>query len=339
MTHIIIKSFNRPYYLDRCLQSVYKFVNGDFKIIVLDDGTPEKYLNKIKEKFPNIEIRLSEQYDYKVNAIRENLENGKEIDGFQIPTKLWYDAVKEASDYVLVTEDDVWFTQAIDLDEYKSAMKKFDLHLLKLGWLGKQELDLTKFKALKSNDKILLQKLDDVFISNAWIMDLIFENKFKIYSLLYRLGWHKKMKLKKYWQLNSIMMGLWKKEYWLYVWKDVDQRIDEKVQLKNAAVWVHRHQPKKIIASTAKNFLRTTFQSSATNSYHKYGYNFDVNYFNHLMNEAWYEGSFDAMKNSPNDFKLIYFEQFLDKNIDKKEFHLWVENFKNQYRKSGYLID
>ena len=38
MTHIIIKSFNRPYYLDRCLQSIYKFVKGNFKIIVLDDG-------------------------------------------------------------------------------------------------------------------------------------------------------------------------------------------------------------------------------------------------------------------------------------------------------------
>src|SRR5690625_3081042 len=177
MTHIIIKSFNRPYYLDRCLQSIYKFVKGNFKIIVLDDGTPGKYLNKIKEKFPSIDIRLSEQYEYKVNAIRENLENGKEIDGFQIPTNLWYDAVKEASDYVLVTDDDVWFTQAIDLDEYKSTMKKFDLHLLKLGWLGNQELDLKEFKALKSNDKILLQKLDDVFISNAWIMDLLFENR------------------------------------------------------------------------------------------------------------------------------------------------------------------
>jgi len=51
MTHIIIKSFNRPYYLDRCLQSIYKFVKGNFKIIVLDDGTPGKYLNKSKKSF------------------------------------------------------------------------------------------------------------------------------------------------------------------------------------------------------------------------------------------------------------------------------------------------
>jgi len=45
---ILIKSFNRPYYLDRCLYSIYKFVKKtDFNIVVLDDGTPEKYLQKI----------------------------------------------------------------------------------------------------------------------------------------------------------------------------------------------------------------------------------------------------------------------------------------------------
>ena len=37
---IIIKSFNRPYYLDRCILSILKNVKGDFKIKIVDDGTP-----------------------------------------------------------------------------------------------------------------------------------------------------------------------------------------------------------------------------------------------------------------------------------------------------------
>ena len=46
---IIIKSFNRPYYLDRCLQSIQTFVqDSKYTIMVLDDGTSQKYLDKIK---------------------------------------------------------------------------------------------------------------------------------------------------------------------------------------------------------------------------------------------------------------------------------------------------
>ena len=107
---IFIKSFNRPYYLDRCLQSIENFVEGDFLIKVLDDGTPEKYLQKIKEKYPKVEIITSKNYQNKIAALAENLQSGKEIDGFTIPTNLWYKAAKNASDYFMMIEDDVWFT-------------------------------------------------------------------------------------------------------------------------------------------------------------------------------------------------------------------------------------
>ncbi len=75
MTDIFIKSFNRPYYLDRCLQSTMKYVSGDFRIVVLDDGTPEKYLEKIKSKYPEIEIRVSNQFQFKINSIQDNLDS------------------------------------------------------------------------------------------------------------------------------------------------------------------------------------------------------------------------------------------------------------------------
>ena len=44
---IIIKSYNRPYYLHRCLQSIKENVLGNYKVIIVDDGTPQKYLDKI----------------------------------------------------------------------------------------------------------------------------------------------------------------------------------------------------------------------------------------------------------------------------------------------------
>ncbi len=75
MTTIIIKSFNHPYYLERCLQSIYFCVKGDFEIKILDDGTPAKYLESIKSKFPIARIITSDQYGIKIKAIEDNITN------------------------------------------------------------------------------------------------------------------------------------------------------------------------------------------------------------------------------------------------------------------------
>jgi hypothetical protein len=42
---IFIKYFNRPFYLDRCIQSVFQDVVRDFCVTVLRDGTRVKYLD------------------------------------------------------------------------------------------------------------------------------------------------------------------------------------------------------------------------------------------------------------------------------------------------------
>ena len=85
--------------------------------------------------------------------------------------------------------------------------------------------------------------------------------------------------------------------------------------------------------------MKTTFQSSATNSYHEYGFDFDVNVFNHLISEAWYKENFDVMQNFPKDFSTDYLEQFIEHKINTAEFRKWVERFKNQYRNLGCEIE
>lgn len=330
MTHLLIKSFNRPFYLDRCLQSIERFVSGYFKVIILDDGTPQHYLDKIKEKHPHVEIRKSAQYDEKTNAIKENIISGKEIDGFKIPTDLWRSAVQDAPEYVLVTEDDVWFTEPVDLQAYTAEMKKFNIDLLKLGNPRGRKIN-KDYKKITST--LFAENLSGIFTANAWLMDCLMYNKWKMFSILYRFGIVDNFTRDKYWKLNSILMGLWQKEYWLYVWKDAAGRVDEKQQLRNAATWLHKRKSNpNLIANVTQNKMKTTFQSSATNSYHKYGVDFDVNYFNHLINEAWLNGTFDPMENFPEDFSLHYFDKFLDEKINKEELHSWVAKFKAQYQ-------
>lgn len=340
MTDIFIKSFNRPFYLDRCIQSITNMVEGDYRITVLDDGTPEKYLSKVLQKYPQIQILKSENYERKQQAIIENLSSGKEINGFEIPTKLWINAVKNASDYFIITEDDVWFTKPIPLNQIAAGMKNHNIYLLKLGWLGnyKRDEELSMYPISKEN--LLSAQPKNLFLSNPLVMDWFIYNKFKFFTILYKLGLVDNFTKQKYWHLNSILMGFWRKDYWLFIWKDAKGVVDEKQQLRNAAVYYRKHKNNSnFIARTKAEVMKTTFKSSSTNSYHKYGNNFDVNYFNHLINEAWLKGNFNAMQNFPNDFSTDYFEEFLDEKVDKTAFEQWVEKFRNQYKNLGCNVE
>ena len=343
MTTIIIKSFNRPYYLDRCLQSIFRNVSGNFEIKVLDDGTPKRYLDVIKSKYPNVKIIVSNQYQDKIHAIDDNITNGKKIDGFTIPTDLWYNEVKSSSDYVLVTEDDVWFTKEINLDDISSEMKRQKVTLTKLGWLGSVSDDkFVKVTSITTNlNAIYPQKL---FTSNEFVMDLFMYNKFKLFSILYRLGIVDHKTKGKYWSLNSILMGFYQKEYWLHIWKDVKGKVDEKQQLRNAATWFNKNKANKnIIAKTTAEVLKTTFQSSATGSYHEYGNNFDVNRMNHILNEAWLKDKFDVMENYPKDFSDAYIQKFLEQenhpDAQYVEWVKWADKFRQQYRNLGAEVE
>lgn len=339
MTDIFIKSFNRPFYLDRCISSAYAMVSGNFRITVLDDGTPEKYLKKIEQKFPEVIIRKSAQYPEKIQSIEENIQSGKEINGFEIPTDLWIHAAKEASDFFIMTEDDVWFTEKINIDKLVEDMQKYQISLLKLGWLGNFSDD-RNIEISGLNTMINRTVPKSLFLGNQKVMEAFFHNKLKFFTLLYKLGIVNNETRRKYWALNSILMGLYRKEYWLQIWNGMQGKVDEKKQLINASVYYRKHRSNpNFVSRTKHEVMKTTFQSSATNSYHQYGDSFDVNLFNHLINEAWLREDFDAMQNFPKDFSLAYFETFIKNKIDVKEFRKWVEQFKNQYRKLGADVD
>ncbi|WP_312556586.1 glycosyltransferase family 2 protein [Empedobacter brevis] len=341
MLTILIKSFNRPYYLDRCLQSIYSHALGNFEIKILDDGTPANYLNKIETKYPDVKIIKSNQYQNKIKAIEDNINSGKKIDGFTIPTDLWINEVKMSSDYVLVTEDDVWFTQTIDFDELIEVMKSTKIPLLKLGWLGNYSDD-KNLEISKLNFNVIKTRPINLFTSNKLVMDWFMYNKFKFFTILYKLGWVNNQTKQKYWTINSILMGLYQKEYWLTIWKDAKGKVDEKQQLRNAAVWYNKNK-KAVFARTNEEVLKTTFKSSATGSYHEYGGHFDVNRMNYILNEAWLKGEFNALENYPKDFSDNYIKTFLDKenhsDAQSVEWQKWAEKFKQQYRNLGAEVD
>lgn len=256
-----------------------KNVNGDFQIKIVDDGTPKKYLDKIAEKY-SVEIIPTINYNQK----SKNITEGKSNNGFAMPTVSWREAVEKASDYFLITEDDVWFCEKIDCLELIDQMQLNNIHLIKLGVLGIYSDD--NYAEIKS----LSQELETTyplktFTSNQFVMNMFMFNQFKFFTILYKLGLVDNETKRKYWGINSILMGLYQKEYWLSIWEDAKGKVDEKQQLRNAAVWFHKNK-KAVFARMNQEVMRTTFQSLATGSYHEYGNHFDVNRMNYILNEA-----------------------------------------------------
>ncbi|MFV0179612.1 glycosyltransferase [Empedobacter falsenii] len=335
---IIIKSFNRPYYLDRCLQSIIKNVKGNFQIKVIDDGTPKEYLDKIVEKYA-VEIIPTINYNQKSKNIKEGVVNN----GFAIPTESWRKAVEEATDYFLITEDDVWFTKEINCDELIGEMKSNSIHLTKLGILGIYSDD--NYAEVKSLSKQLETTYPlKTFTANPFIMDLFMFNKFKFFTILYKLGLVDNHTKRKYWILNSILMGVYRKDYWLYMWKDSINLLDEKIQLRNAGVWFGKHKNNRnLIVRTKEEIMKTTFKSSASGQYHNYDICLSVDKVNQILNEAWLKDEFDAMENYPKDFSDYYIKSFLDQanhpDAQYEEWYKWAEKFRAQYRNLGAEVD
>lgn len=339
MLNIFIKSFNRAYYLDRCLYSISENVLGDYEVIVLDDGTPDKYLDKILEKHPHIKIKKSKTYEQKQVAIKENIETGKEINGFQIPTDLWINAVQNGSNYFIMTEDDVWFTKKINVNKLVNDCEKHNINLLKLAWLGQYSDD--RFAEISSiNEHIETIHPKNIKLFPQPFMEWFLYNKHKFFTIFYKLKQVDNYEYRKYWLLNSILMGLYKKKYWLEIWKNFEGKMDEKKQLLNASLYFRNNKNNKNFISRLKSeVMKTTFQSSATNSYHQYGCDFDVNKMNYIINEAWMNDEFNSNENFPKDFSISYLESFFNNNLDISEFRKWRQHFKQQYENIGCQTD
>ncbi len=235
----------------------------------------------------------------------------------------------------------MWFTNPINIDEVVKEMKSFSTPLLKLGWLGNNiENEYCELSEISNNITSLKPK--NLFTSNKFVMDLFMYNKYKFFTILYKLGLVDNKTKLKYWSLNSILMGLYQKNYWLSIWEDAKGKVDEKQQLRNAAAWYHKNK-KAIFARTNEEVLKTTFKSSATGSYHEYGNHFDVNRMNFILNEAWLNKEFDSMQNYPKDFSDDYIKSFLDKenhpDAQYDEWFKWAEKFRQQYRNLGAEVE
>ena len=337
---ILIKSFNRPYYLDRCIQSIYlNCINSDFKIKILDDGTPQIYLDKLKIKFPDIVIYKSDFYDDKVKFTSQ----GSQPQNNKIPIELWIQGARAASDYFILLEDDIWFVKKFDLMKLQQSIIEDKLIFVKLFWLGNDKLIQSKTHFLK-NDLVIFEP--NLFLRNPLSYLFVFYkfNRFKIRKLLKALHLHTYERALSYYSIYAVAGVVFKKDYFLSLWENHLNVIDEGLQLYNAVKYLHSNKKTIGFARSNTEIVKTGFLSSATNQHKKYeGVHLDMFLFNKTLNEVWYNEDINVMQDYPKDLNSGQIKSILEqkKNLDLKvsEWEKWVNHFKNQYRSFGCKID
>lgn len=332
---VLIKSFNRPYYLDRCIQSIYANVlDSALSITVLDDGTPSKYLDKLQLKFPKIEIIKSEFYLEKSKAI----EKDNSLANTDIPIRLWLNAAQKATAYFLLLEDDMWFTEKINLEAAHKLLEEANICALKLFWLNNPKL--VGGKASKINELATIYK-PAVFTNNPLLYRIIFKmTRYYSREIMQFLKLYSNEKALQYYSIYNVAGAVFHKKYFLSLWNNHQNQVDEHLQLRNAVAYWHSN-PKIQFARTNEEVVATGFASSATNKNYDAG-SFDVFVFNKILNEAWFKEEIRGMDNYPNDLNNAVIERVLLKENNSKaqveDWNKWVLRFKKHFQDIGCKI-
>lgn len=337
---ILIKSYNRPYYLDRCLFSINKHVNiGDGKIWILDDGTPQIYLDKIVEKYPNVIIKKSGFYEQKVQFTTQ----GKRPENYVIPIDLWVDSARAASEHFILIEDDTWFTDSIDLDEVNKEIEQNHIALTKLYWIGNSIINQNRKETQLKNIVLLKPKLFTVIPSLYYFIFYKFD-RFKIRKILRLLKINTDERQLAYRTIYAVAGMIFNKNYFIRLWDNHQNTVDEGLQVYNAVKILNAEKGKIKFARYNHEILKTGFMSAATNQYkEQYAANVDMFVFNKLLNEAWLYGKLDVVSSLPNDINEQEIAKILREDSDKKispnDWKDWVDSFKGYYSKMGCKVD
>ena len=334
---ILIKSFNRPYYLDRCLHSISCFVSHYSRVMVLDDGTPKNYLDRLLEKYPFIEIYTSEYYTEKSSAIGAK----QEVTNQSIPIDLWIRAAQEASEHFVLLEDDIWFVEAVDLKVMNTAMLTDHLAMLKLFWLGNPQLIAGQHSQPHSDYTTYLPQL--YTLNPYWYYFVFYKfDRFKIRKTLALFGIYSLEKALRYYSIYAVAGAIFNKKYFLHLWDNHQHTVDEGLQLYNAVRYLNQYKDSRFAHSNTE-VLQTGFMSSATNSNKSYAeVSIDMMALNGVLNEAWYEGLWNTNLDLSNDLDQATIEQLLQQaqhpQATTEEWNKWVSCFKNQYLAIGCKI-
>lgn len=300
--NIFIKSFNRPYALERCIRSVKENITNYSDIIIMDDGTEKKYIHKLLQKHPDLKFVYSTTADYKYEYIINNLNQWffhreKKYD----PATFWSANIeKYASEYFLLLEDDFWIAEKIDLRTYEHHISSNNIIFTKL---------------YQTNNKVFAPA-DEVDIK-AFI-----DNNPNLLYFLPKIN-----KLDDVWKIYLVAGAIYKKEYYLHTFEGVPFFSDEPYLLQRAVQYANQTNgnPYRVhFAKTDVEVVKQGWSSTAIGRADEITQGFNAYMCNKALNECWYNDTLDSMYNYPFDFPEEYIITMFHKmSLDNKQIECW----------------
>jgi glycosyltransferase involved in cell wall biosynthesis len=276
--NIYIKTFNRPFYLERCIKSVLFNVSNYDEIIILDDGTQAEYKEKIIQLFPQIKW-VSNADGAKYELVRSgNNQKAKELYGD--PASFWLrEVMNDPHDYFLLIEDDTWFVNMLDLNHFEDVLIKENSVICKLWWgeYNDKEEDASISRGYKLWNDLSIHIINP---SIQWVEDV-----YKIYI---------------------VAMAIFRKDYYENALRKVNHFADETTQITESLAFF-QNMPEVSYCKTNERFI---YQGWATSVRHDDAITVDVGInsfdFVDILNEAWFNNRLDVLANYPLDFDMDY---------------------------------
>ncbi|HLW42482.1 MAG TPA: hypothetical protein VKY82_08975 [Flavobacterium sp.] len=326
---IYIKSFNRAYLLHRTLASIKSNLLGfDGKIIVLDDGTPQKYLQKIQQLYPEVQVRKSPYYEQKNESILRN-----EIPVKLIPAMFWKEEVLKGSEHFILLEDDMWFSVRVDFREIIKEVTDLRMDMVKFLWLNNSLLISGN---IVDSSKNICKVAPELFTKKAKLFEMIFRtNRFKAGGITRRFVDINK-ELLKYYQLYAVAGGLYSKRYYKACWNHHQDMIDELQQIQQLL----QAKEQFCVGNTKQEIIRTTLKTTASLiSKESFSGAFDVFKFNKLLNEYWLHHNIYLTENLDEDVPDEWIKNGLkDSEIDFNDWKKWYDTFQERYLNMGNIV-
>jgi hypothetical protein len=307
-------------------------LKGDFKITVLDDGTPSKYLGKIKSRFPSVEILRSDSAAQKELAIGRHVKGEKLYNLTGVPTSFWVNAIGQGSETFLLMEEDAWMTGVLELNGTLKAMHQNSIVSLKLFWCDND--DIVKGKKLAVTPDI--ETISPSFVKNKVLASLLLNRKYRIRSAISKSAFFTKQFVLPYYAMYTVSSAFFSKKFWTSLWQAPAGSINEEQQLLNALKWHYLH-PESRYGKTHIEKCSTSYTTSSYNSFRKV--EFDFISFNHHLNEAWYTDALAPLTDFPGDFNTSYLWGFINNsNLHFSDWKAWIRLFQDQFRRQGCKI-
>lgn len=327
---LFIKSFNRAYLLHRTLESIRKNLLGfEGRIIVLDDGTPQIYLDELLSLFPEIEIRKSPYYFDKSKAITDN-KSPKNV----VPTDFWKAEVMKGTDFFILIEDDTWFSKPVDFQLLKPEVELMQMDMVKFMWLGNSKLIS---KNSKDSGKLINKVVPELCTQNSLLFDFIFRsNRFKgktIANMFYNLD----EALLKYYQFYIVAGGVFSKRYYQTCWKESSNKVDELQQISQLL----KSRKKFNVGNTVHEVLKTTIKTtSSMMAKNHLGSTVDIHKVNQILNKAWMNGKRYEITDFESDLPSKWIENQLENDPEEgkalaQQWRQWYEVFEASYKNIG----